>query len=64
MRHWLCSELRRQKMSWTEKAEQLKQETHNALQTVYDELNHGQQQKLLGNEKVKKLLDRYEVKYN
>lgn len=51
-------------MIWTEKVEQLKQETHDALQTVYDELNHGQQKKLLGNEKVKVLFDRYEVKYN
>lgn len=36
-------------------------ETKTALQTVYDSLNHGQQNKLLENEKVKALFDLYEV---
>ena len=36
-------------------------ETHTALQTVYDALNKGQKQKLLKNEKIKELFDRYEV---
>lgn len=34
-----------------------------ALQTMYDALNHGQQQKILKNEKVKALFDRYKVEY-
>ncbi len=36
-------------------------ETKIALQTVYDNLNKGQQQKLLKNEEVKALLERYGV---
>lgn len=38
-------------------------ETHDALQMVIDELNKGQRQKLVKNEKVKALLDRYGVDY-
>lgn len=38
-----------------------KAETKVALETVLGELNHGQQKKLVKNEKVKKLLDRYGV---
>lgn len=38
-----------------------KAETKEALQTVYDELNSGQQKKLLKYEAVKALLERYEV---
>lgn len=38
-----------------------KVETKNALQTVYDELNNGQQKKLLKNENIKALFERYEV---
>ena len=40
-----------------------KTETKDALQTMYDALNHGQQQKILTNEKVKALFDRYKVEY-
>ena len=40
-----------------------KQETKAALQTVYDALNHGQQQKILKDEKVKSLFDHYGVDY-
>lgn len=40
-----------------------KTETKNALQTVYDTLNQGQQKKLLKNEEVKKLFDLYGVEY-
>ena len=35
--------------------------TREALQTVYDALNHGQQQKLLKNETVAALFERYGV---
>lgn len=36
-------------------------ETHDALQAVYDELNQGQRKKLLKDEKIKKLMERYGV---
>lgn len=37
--------------------------TRAALQEVYDELNNGQQKKLLKNENIKALFDRYQVNY-
>lgn len=45
------------------KVEALKDETRAALQFVYNQLNHGQQQKLLKEETIKKLFDRYGVQY-
>lgn len=42
----------------------VKAETKAALQTMYDELNHGQQQKIVKDEKVKALFDRYGVEYD
>ena len=48
---------------WTDAAEERKAETREALQTVFDELNHGQRQKLLKDEKVKALFDLYGVEY-
>lgn len=36
-------------------------ETKTALQTVYDALNHGQQQKILKDEAVAALFERYGV---
>ena len=41
----------------------VKAETKDALQTLYNELNNGQQKKLLKNEQVKALFDRYGVEY-
>ena len=41
-----------------------KAETKNALQTVYDTLNHGQQKQVVKNIKVKQLFDLYGVKYS
>lgn len=38
-----------------------REETRAALQTVYDALNKGQQQKLLKNETVADLFDLYDV---
>lgn len=38
-----------------------KEETRTALQTVYDELNHGQKQKILKVESVRVLFERYGV---
>lgn len=43
--------------------EQCKNETKEALQMLFDELNNGQQKKLLKNENIKALLDRYKVEY-
>ncbi len=40
-----------------------KAETQTALQVVYDALNQGQQKKLLKDETVKALFDRYGVQY-
>lgn len=40
-----------------------KAETRAALQTVYDTLNQGQQQKIIKDEKVKALFDLYGIKY-
>lgn len=40
-----------------------KTETRNALQTMYDALNQGQQKKIVKDEKVKALFDRYGVEY-
>ena len=43
--------------------ETAKAETKNALQTVYDALNQGQQKKIVKDEAVKKLFDLYGVAY-
>lgn len=43
--------------------EAAKNETRNALQTVYDALNQGQQKKIVKDEAVKKLFDLYGVEY-
>lgn len=43
--------------------ENYKTETGAALQTVFDELNNGQQKKILKNDTIKALFDRYGVKY-
>lgn len=41
----------------------IKTETRNALQTMYDALNSGQQKKIIKDEAVKALFDRYGVEY-
>lgn len=41
-----------------------KAETREALQTVYDALNQGQQKKIVKDEKVKSLFDLYGVEYS
>ena len=45
------------------KIQAVKDETKEALQTVYDALNQGQQKKIIKDEKVKALFDRYGVEY-
>lgn len=37
--------------------------TRDALQTMYDALNHGQQKQIIKNAEVKALFDLYGVKY-
>mgnify|MGYP003294562032 CR=1 FL=1 len=51
------------KATLNKEVEAVKTETKNALQTVYDALNQGQQKKLLKDEAVKKLFDLYGVEY-
>ena len=41
-----------------------KTETRNALQTMYDAMNQGQQKQIVKDEAVKVLFDRYGVEYN
>lgn len=41
-----------------------KAETRDAMQTMYDALNKGQQKQILKNEKVKKLFDLHGVVYS
>ena len=48
---------------WQDKAEVVYEETKVALQTVYDALNQGQQKKIVKDEGVKALFDRYGVEY-
>lgn len=51
------------KGKWTEAAEEVKLSTKDALQTVYNALNQGQQKKILKDEAVKSLFDFYGVQY-
>lgn len=44
--------------------ETAKTETRDALQTMLDALNQGQQKKIVKDEKVKELFDTYGVDYN
>lgn len=52
------------KSELTAAVEAARSDTRNALQTVYDELNQGQQKKIVKVEAVKKLFDLYGVKYS
>lgn len=52
------------KTELTEAVADAKAETRNALQTVYDSLNQGQQKKIVKEESVKKLFDLYGVEYS
>lgn len=46
-----------------EKTAEVKSETKDALQTMFDALNHGQQKKIVANAAVKALFGRYGVEY-
>lgn len=48
-------------MTEVEIAKAANRQTHEALQTVFDALNKGQRQKLLKNEAVKALLEKFKV---
>ena len=52
------------KNKWQDKVDVVAADTKTALQLVYDSLNHGQQQKLMKDEQVKALFDRYGVEYS
>lgn len=52
------------KANLTAAVETTKTETNAALQLVIDELNQGQQKKIVKNAEVKALLDRYGVTYS
>lgn len=43
--------------------ETVKNDTKPALQTMYDALNQGQQKKIVKNDEVRALFDRYGVEY-
>ena len=47
----------------TQVVAEAKAETRDALQTVYNALNQGQQKKIVKDEKVKALFDLYGVEY-
>lgn len=49
------------KNKWQDKADVVAADTKTALQLVYDNLNHGQQKKLMKDEQVKALFERYGV---
>lgn len=49
------------KQDLTAAVEMAKAETKNALQTIYDALNQGQQKKLIKNETVLALLQHYGI---
>jgi Fe2+ or Zn2+ uptake regulation protein len=51
------------KTSLNEAVAKYKDETRIALQTVYDTLNQGQRKKIVKDESVKELFDRYGVIY-
>lgn len=51
------------KTELNEKVQAVKAEVREALQTTHDALNQGQQKKIVKDEKVKALFDRYGVNY-
>ena len=52
------------KSDLSRKVSVVKEETKSALQTVYDSLNQGQQKKIIKDELIKALFDRYGVQYS
>jgi hypothetical protein len=52
------------KAELTQAVDNCRNQTKEALQTVYNALNHGQRKQLVKDEKVKALFDLYGVIYN
>ena len=46
-----------------QKTQEVINDTKTALQFIFDELNQGQQKKIIKNDEVKELFDRYGVNY-
>lgn len=51
-------------MELTLAVEKCKMETKSALDLIFSNLNHGQTNKLLKNQEIKELVDRYNVQIN
>ncbi len=51
------------KSELTEKVDSVMTETRDALQTMFDALNQGQQKQIIKDDSVKELFDRYGVQY-
>lgn len=51
------------KSDLTKAVSETKDQTRAALQAMYDALNQGQQKKIVENDEIKALFDRYDVKY-
>ena len=49
------------KFELKQKTESVMNETKDALQTLYDELNQGQQKKIMKNKEIVELFERYKV---
>lgn len=49
------------KNTLNEAVEACKAETKECLQVFYDELNHGQQRKMLNNDRIRPILERFGV---
>lgn len=49
---------------WQDRADVIRDDTKSALQLIYNSLNQGQQKKILKDEQVKELFDRYGVIYD
>lgn len=52
------------KAELTKAVEAAKKETRDALQTMYDAMNNGQQKQIVKAQAMKTLLDRYGVSYD
>lgn len=51
------------KTTLEKQVESVKMETKEALQTMFNALNQGQQKQIVKNEAVKALFDRYDIEY-
>ena len=52
------------KLELFEIVQTVKTETRNALQTMYDAMNHGQQKQIVKDQAVQTMFDCYGVEYN